>query len=38
MAGAVDNIISLIDDGETFGISKAQLDNCKFFLPSVKQN
>lgn len=37
MAGAVDNIISLINDGETFGISKTQLDNCKFFLPSVKQ-
>lgn len=37
MAGAIDNIISLIEDGETFGISKTQLDNCKFFLPSIKR-
>ena len=37
MAGAVDNLIALIEDGETFGISETQMRNCKFFLPAVKQ-
>ena len=35
MAGAVDNLIALIEDGET--ISETQMRNCKFFLPAVKQ-
>ena len=35
--GAVDNLIALIEDGETFGISETQMRNCKFFLPAVKQ-
>ncbi len=37
MAGAVDNIISLMDDGEKLGMSEVQFKNCKFFLPAVKQ-
>lgn len=37
MAGAVDNLIALIEDGETFGISEIQMRNCKYFLPAVKQ-
>lgn len=37
MAGAVDNLIALIEDSETFGISETQMRNCKFFLPAVKQ-
>ena len=37
MAGAVDNLNALIEDGETLGISETQMRNCKFFLPAVKQ-
>ena len=37
MGGAVDNLISLIEAGETFGITKVQMKNCQYFLPSVKQ-
>lgn len=37
MAGAVDNLVALIQDGETFGISETQMKNCKYFLPAVKQ-
>ncbi len=37
MAGAVDNIISLMDDGEKLGMNETQFKNCKFFLPAVKQ-
>lgn len=37
MAGAVDNLIALIEDGETFGITETQMKNCKFFLPAIKQ-
>lgn len=37
MAGAVDNLVALIEDGETFGINETQMKNCKYFLPAVKQ-
>ena len=37
MAGAIDNLISLIEVGETFGVNETQMKNCKFFLPAIKQ-
>lgn len=37
MAGAIDNLISLFDEGETFKLNETQITNCKYFLPSAKQ-